>query len=284
MKKLSLALSILFFVGCSPDNLPKYDELTGLRILALVATSPEVDAGGSTTITPIVSDITETTALSYEAVGCVAITSVDTSCTGNPTATALQNGTLNSGDMTAARSFTGSAASFTVTIPSAAVIFNQRNSQDQFNGISYVISYVLRNSRGESLQSFRRIIVSTRPVAEKNQNPVLNEVLANGTALTTTLPAGSNGISITPSFGAITAESYRVQTDSGAYRNESEELVTTWFVTDGTLKYYRSVSSEENIWTTPDSQPTTRDAFLIAVTRDGRGGLAFKRKCFGNCP
>jgi hypothetical protein len=283
MKKISLALSILFLAGCSPDNLPKYDELTGLRILALVATSPEVDAGGSTTITPIVSDITETTALSYEAVGCVAITSVDTNCTGNPTTTILQNGTLNAGDMSAARSFTGSAASFTVTIPSAAVMFNQRNSQDQFNGVNYLVSYLLRNSRGESVQSFRRIVVSTRPAAEKNQNPVLNEVLANGTALTTTLPAGSSGISITPSFGAITTESYRVQTDAGSYRNENEELVTTWFVTDGTLKYSRSVSSEENIWTPPDSLPTGRDAFLIAVTRDGRGGIAFKRKCFGNC-
>lgn len=283
MKNLVFILSVLLLSGCMDNNLPKYDELTGLRVLALMASSPEVDAGGSTTITPIVSDITETTALTYEAVGCLSVTSADTGCTGNPTATALQNGTLNTGDMTAARSFTGSATAINVTVPATAVVFNQRSLQDQFNGVSYLVAYTIRNSRGDTVQSFRRILISTRPVSEKNQNPILNDVLANGVALTTTLPAGQE-VSITPSFGATVAESYRVQTDSGSFRTETEELITTWFITDGSLKYYRSVDTAENKFKAPDALPTTRDAFLIAITRDGRGGMAFKRKCFGTCP
>ncbi|MGZ5278856.1 MAG: hypothetical protein ACXWC9_02875 [Pseudobdellovibrionaceae bacterium] len=283
LKIISASVAAFVLNGCMADNLPKYNRLESLRILALVATAPEVDAGGTTTITPILSDIVETTSLTYEAIGCISLTSVDTSCSGNPTALAIQAGTLNSGDMTPARSFTGTATAFTVLIPAAGVIFDQRSAQDQFNGISYLVTYSVRNSRGDSIQSFRRIVVSTKPLAEKNQNPVLNDVLANGAALTTTLPA-SQKLSMTPSFGAITTESYRVLTDSGSYRTDTEEVVTTWFSTDGELKYYRSVASEENTFTAPDALPAGRDAFLIAVTRDGRGGIAFNRKCFGTCP
>ncbi len=278
-----LALMALMCAACSDNNLPKYDELKGLRVLALIASQPEVDAGGSTTITPIVSDIQETTALTYESIGCIALTSVDTSCAGNPTATALQNGTLNSGDMVVGRSFTGAATTINVTIPNSTTIFNQRSTQDQFNGVTYLVTYTLKNSRGESLQSYRRILVSTRPGAEKNQNPVLNDVLADGAALTTTLPAGQK-LNLRPSFGAVTAEAYRVQESSGNFRNETEELITTWFITDGEMKYYRSVSGDENIFTAPDALPSGRDTLMIAVTRDGRGGLAYKRKCFGTCP
>jgi hypothetical protein len=273
----------LILTGCMPDNLPKYNELNSLRILALIASAPEVDASGSTTITPILSDITETTALTFEAAGCIPLTSADSSCAGNPTVTTLQTGTLNSGDMVAARSFTGAATAFNVTVPASAVIFNQRTTQDQYNGLSYLVSYTVHNSRGDSVQSFRRIIVSTRAAADKNHNPILNDVLANGVALSTTLPAGQS-LSLTPSFGAIVAESYPVQTDSGSYRTDQEEVLTSWFATDGHLKYYRSVSQDENPYTAPDSLPTGRDVLLIAVTRDGRGGMAYKRKCFGTCP
>jgi len=283
LKFISMTIAPLALSGCMADSLPKYNRLESLRILALVATAPEVDAGGTTTIIPILSDITEATALTYEAVSCISITSVDTSCSGNSTALIIQAGTLNSGDMIPTRSFTGAAASFTVPIPAAGVIFNQRSAQDQFNGISYLVTYMVRNSRGDNIQSFRRIVVSTKPLAEKNQNPILNDVLANGATLTTTLPA-SQKLSLTPSFGATTTESYRVLTDSGSYRTDTEEVVTTWFATDGELKYYRSVASEANIFTAPDSLPAGRDVFLIAVTRDGRGGIAFTRKCFGACP
>lgn len=283
MRKIFLTfLSLQLLTGCMADNLPKYNELTGLRVLALVASNPEVDAGGSTTITPILSDITETTSLTFESTGCIPLTSVDTSCTGNATATTLATGTLNAGDMTAARSFTGAATAVAVTVPAAGLIFNQRSSQDQFNGVSYLVTYMVRNSRGESVQSYRRVVVSTRAGASKNQNPILNDILANGAALTTTLPA-SQRLSVTPSFGAITSESFQVQTDDGSYRTDQEEVVTSWFATDGNLKYYRSVSTDENIYTAPDALPSGRDTFLLAVTRDGRGGIAYRKKCFGTC-
>ncbi len=251
MKPILYLLLATALTACMDDTLPKYNQLESLRVLALIASAPEVDAGGSTTITPILSDTHETTSLSFEATGCISVTSAESSCTGNPTATSIQTGTLNSGDMTAAKGFTGAATAITVNIPASAVIFNQRSAQDQFNGITYLVTYLVRNTRGESVQSYRRIVVSTRAAAEKNQNPVLNDILINGAALTTTLPA-SSPTSLTPSFGAITAESYRVLTDSGDYRTDSEEIVTSWFSTDGQLKYYRSLSADVNVFKPPE--------------------------------
>jgi hypothetical protein len=283
MKKIFFLLTISALLSCNRPDLPEYDELEGLRILGLIASSPEVDAGGTTTITPILSDINETTALTYEALACISITGVDTSCDNNPTTVNLQNGTLNSGDMTAARGFTGSADPIAVVVPSSAIIFSQRSAQDQFNGITYLFTYAIHNSRGDTVQSFRRIVVSTRNASEKDLNPVLNDITADGMTLTATLPAGQS-LSVRPSFGSPSTQSYRVQTDSGDFRTESEELVTTWFSNDGDLKYTRSVADDANTFEAPSALPTNHDLYLIAVTRDGRGGLAWKKKCFGICP
>src|SRR5690606_37262340 len=122
--RVFLLLAILVpLSACSENDLPKYVVLNELRILGLVAHDPEVDAGGGTTITPIISDVTESTALTFEVTGCIALSPVDSNCDGNPTATTIQTGTLNTGDMTAARHFTGAASSFTVNVPAAAVIY-----------------------------------------------------------------------------------------------------------------------------------------------------------------
>lgn len=275
-----------FMSSCSKDNLPKYVELHELRVLGLIASSPEVDAGGSTTITPLISDVTETTSLSYEAVGCIEPAlglGAEPTCDGNSTAVALQSGVLNSGNMVAAKGFTGTATSFSVTTPGAGVMFAQRSSQDQFNGLSYLVTYKVTNSAGQTVKSFKRILVSTRAAGNKNNNPVVNGILANGSSLTTTLPAGQ-ALSINLNLGTPAAESYSVQKTDGSQENRSEELLTTWFITDGELKYYRSTGNEINTWTAPGAQPTGRDVYLLSVTRDGRGGLAFQKNCFGTCP
>lgn len=280
MQKISLMVLALISTACMSDKLPKYSELSGLRILALVAATPEVDAGGSTTITPLVSDINETTSLSYEATGCIPVTTADSSCSGNSTATSLASGTLSTGDMTTAKAFTGSAAAFTVNVPAAGVIYQTRSNQDQFNGVSYLVTYKLTNSRGGSVDSYRRIIVSTR--SPKNQNPILSDVLNNGAVFSSTIPTSE--IEIAPSFGAGQSETFQELSNSGEYKTETEELITTWFASDGHFKYYRTLTSDKNLYTGPESAPTARDAFIIAVTRDGRGGIGFKRKCFGTCP
>jgi hypothetical protein len=279
MKKLVILISLMSF-ACMDSNLPIYTELNSLRILALVSSNPEVDAGGSTTITPILSDITETSALNFVAEACIPLTSSDSSCEGNSTKVSVSSGTLNSGQMTAARSFTGAATAVNVTVPASGTIYANRTSQDQFNGITYLFTYRVINSAGQSVSSFKRIIVSTR--TPKNQNPILNDVLRDGAVFTSSLPLSE--VNLSPSFGATTTETYSVINSRGETRTESESLTTTWFATDGKFKFYRTLSSDTNLYTGPESSPTSRDAFLLAVTRDGRGGISFARKCFGTCP
>ena len=69
MKSLNLflAAALITATSCNDSKLPKYVELTELRVLSLIADKPEVNPGETVSITPIISDINETTSLSYEA-------------------------------------------------------------------------------------------------------------------------------------------------------------------------------------------------------------------------
>ncbi len=280
---LSLFLGV--FSGCGENKLPKYIELRDLRVLGLIAEPPEVDAGGVTTITPVLSDIGETTSLTYEAIGCLdpgVSVGAEASCVGAPSAVSLSSGILNSGNMTQTRGFTGTATSFSVTVPASSVIFALRRGQDQFNGISYLVTYQVTNTAGLTVKSFKRLVVSTRESSAKNKNPITSDILGDGLAFTSVLPLGQP-ISIAPSFGLVGAESYVVQLADGTQSSRTEELLTTWFITDGELKVFRTTGADSNILTTPGAQPIARDAFLLALTRDGRGGLSVIKKCFGTC-
>lgn len=280
IKKYLLLLVLVFVNSCSNKNLPEYTKLESLRILGIISSQPEVNAGATITLTPLISDIEETTSLSYVAEACIPLTTADTQCSNNPTKISLSNGTLNSGDMVAGRLFTGAGSSFTANIPASGIIFNARTSQDQFNGVPYLISYRLTNSRGDSVSSYRRILVSTRTTL--HQNPQLSDILRGGQAFTTNLP--NSEIEITPSWGAITGENYQIMTSSGGYETQTEELTITWFITDGDLKYQRTIYNDSNTFTGPSTSPTNRDALILGVARDGRGGISYIKKCFGTCP
>lgn len=276
--------AFIFLSSCGESKLPKYTKLEDTRILALVASSPEVDAGATATITPIVSDITETSSLSFEAKACLdpgVSVGADPTCEGSSSVVTLGTGTLNSGDMVVGRLFTGAATAFSVTAPASSIIFAQRSSQDQHNGVSYLVTYKITNSSGNSVQSFKRLIVSTK--SSKNQNPTVSQILSSGSALPSTLPLGQT-LNLSLSFGAVTNEAYPVLSSDGSSTTKTEDLTTTWFFTDGELKYFRTLNTDSNDFTTPSSAVTGRDSILLAITRDNRGGVSYVRKCFGTCP
>jgi hypothetical protein len=285
MKILGVLALVLLF-GCSENKLPKYVELRELRVLGLIAEPPEVDAGGVSMITPVLSDITESTALTYEAVGCLdpgVSVGAEATCAGAPSAVSLSSGSLTTGDMTKARGFTGLATPFSVTAPASSLIFLQRREQDQFNGISYLVTYTVTNSTGVTVKSFKRLIISTRPLSQKNKNPILSDILGDGLVFSTSFSLAA-AISVAPSFGAVGAETYLVQQADGSQSTRNEEILTTWFITDGELKSYRTTGADSNTWTTPGALVSGRDTFLLALIRDGRGGLSVVKKCFGTCP
>ena len=69
MKKIFVIL-LLCLTSCTKDNLPEFNKLDGLRILAFQAATPEVNPGMAVTLTPIISDI-GATSLNFSASSCI---------------------------------------------------------------------------------------------------------------------------------------------------------------------------------------------------------------------
>ncbi|OYZ11926.1 MAG: hypothetical protein B7Y39_19215 [Bdellovibrio sp. 28-41-41] len=286
MKKLFLfSISAIYLGSCSDSKLPKYVELTDLRVLTLIADKPEANPGETVSITPIVSDVAETTSLSFQAFGCIdpgVALGAEPTCTNNSTKVTLAGSTITSAtnsDM--AQNFTGTAPSFSASIPNDAVIFNQRSDLDKYNGVGYLIEYTISNTRGQTVNTVKRILVSNKTSGEKNQNPAIAQLQSNGVGLgNNEFPLGGK-FTIGMVFNASSFQVYTQKKDDGSSENKSEELTTTWFITDGVLKYFRSTNQETNEYEAPASVPTTRKSFLISISRDSRGGATYKRVCGG---
>lgn len=276
-----LIIASLLLMSCSSEELPKYEQLTGLRVLAMTADQPEAAPGATVIITPHVSDMAETTGLSFQAVACIdpgVAYGADPSCEGNASTVSLASGSIST--LTAAKSFTGAADQLTVSIPLEAVIFANRSAQQKHNGVAYLIDYRLSNSRGGTVKAIRRILVSSR--ALKNSNPTLIDIVSNGLSLSS-LPVGST-TNLSPDTTGSAAETFDVMLENGTLRSEQEELLTTWFITDGEVAAPRTLGTKSVEYDGPSTAPTGRDAYIFAVMRDGRGGATVIRKCFGVCP
>lgn len=286
MKNVLLVSLLSFsFLSCMDSKLPKYVELNELRVLSLMSDKPEVNPAESVTITPIISDINETTSLSYEAFGCIdpgVAQGAEPTCNANPTKIVLAQATItaaSNADM--AQNFTGAAPPFSATMPLDAVIFSQRSEIDKFNGVGYLIEYKISNPRGQSVSTVKRILVSNKTNVQKNLNPIVDQLQSNGVAL------GNNGFplngvySIGIVFNTSSFQIYTQQKSDGSTEDKMEELTTTWFITDGSLKFFRSSNQDINEFTAPEAIPSARKSFLISISRDSRGGIAYKRICGG---
>lgn len=286
MKNLFLiSIVCVTLFSCMDSKLPKYVELNELRVLSLISDKPEVNPAESVTLTPIISDVNETVSLSYEAYGCIdpgVALGAEPTCQGSTTKQTLAQSTITSAsnsDMS--QNFTGAGPSFTAVIPPETIIFKQRSDRDKYNGVGYLIEYKISNPRGQSVSTVKRILVSNKSGAQKNVNPIADQLQANGTALANTgFPL--NGVySLNMVFDASSFQIYSQQKDDGSLDSKTEELTTTWFITDGSLKFFRSSNQDQNEFTAPAAIPNTRKSFLISISRDSRGGVVYKRICGG---
>lgn len=262
---LSAALLATLLGSCGNDELPKYQLLDRLRVLALKADLPEVAPGASVTLTPLVSDpLGGSRTLTYNVETCldpgVGI-GADVSCAHDPTKT-TQSGSISFAD---ARR-TAVAPTFTITVP--ATVFSGRSALDQFNGVAYLVLYRVSAAGGEATSSFRRIVATTR--AMKNANPLLGQITVDGSAISS-LPATEKALKATISAGA---ETFDVKGQDGSLRSRAETLTLTWFINEGELKYARTQADSTNLYTPPAS-PSALGPFLVVVLRDDRGGVDF---------
>jgi hypothetical protein len=279
-------LALVLFQACSSNDFPKYQTLESLRVLGLLAPTPEVRAGSANvTVTPYVSDVNGAgRALTYTAEACLNPLidyGAEPTCVGNPTRTVIAtNAAVNVGaNLTAANGFTGTVDSIGVAIPTATLLA-PLDATLQYNGVPVLVTYTISASSGESVRAFRRILVTTDASKSLNTNPVLNDLLANGTAITTSLPTSSTS-DLTPSYptsGAGSPETYSVKSTDGSVTSVTETYTTTWFISSGTVKYARTLGASATQFTKPETLPASGHVVLVGVLRDGHDGISIVQK------
>jgi len=276
--KIIYFLCNIIFLSCSPNILPKFNQINTLRVIALTTPTPEVSAGDTVTVTPVISDINSVTALTYTAQVCIDLGiayGLMPTCEGNPTRQVIHTNQILTLPGIVDQ-WTGNADTFTFVIPSWAAMFSGKSAQDQFNGVNYLVEYILVNSNGQTVKSFRRIIVSNK--TPKNINPNITDFFSNGVSMIT-LPVGYK-VNLTSDLSASSIEAYQIKDLNNLITTDNETLSVTWMITDGETKYFRSGLGQANEYTGPMATPTGRSAYIFALARDNRGGVTVVRKKF----
>lgn len=285
MKTLGLSILPFVFAGCGSMTLPKYSQLTSLRILSMKANTPDVgDTNATVTLSPIISD---------EGGGTRAITQSVTHCPaqdlGNgatPTCEGVagaQTQTLGAVNFTATfRTSTPAQNQFTVQIPANYLQSCTTTSGTgtcslvtRTNGRPYLIIYKL-TAGTETLTAIRRLFVKDTSITGLvlNSNPVLTSI-SNGAdtmndATATTKPNGTAALkaSIPAAGNPGGPETYGYLSSSGA-TTRAEDFLVSWFSNRGTYKFTRTTSEGSNELVADTTGGTLS---VVVVLRDGRGG------------
>jgi len=265
--------------SCGEDTMPKYQALGDLRILTIVVDKPEANPGDTVTFTPVLSDLNGNgRAINYAVQACIDPglgTGADPVCK-NPDPLSVQTGTVAI-PAGASQTYTGPVTPFTLTMPDAGTILGSRNAVDQYNGVIYLVQYNISIPNGPAINSFLRVFVSATTKTPKNQNPMITSVdLNDSPILSSTIPMPTTASNFRVVSPTSSSETYQVMQYDGSFLTRTEEMLNTWFISDGAIDYSRTIGSSENLWT-PGAKPSSRGMVILVVTRDGRGGSVFQK-------
>ncbi len=276
MRRLLLSLTIICLVGCNKTDLPLYVKLGDLRVLTLKADQSEVNPGTSVTLQPVISDL--------DAGGRTLTVTVQSCIDPGVSVGALPqclhpdsstSSTFATSTLSSNGTFTGLAPSFVINVPAAPANYVAASPIAKYNGVIYLVIYTITAPDGTSVTSFKRLIVSDPSKTQKNANPAISSVTVNGTALAATTTFSSAGMDFNPIF-SVAGESYQMKRPDGTLVSFSETLTNTWFYTDGSSKYFRTLGTDSDHWDPPSAKPTGRAAAVVLVSHDGRDGEDFK--------
>ncbi len=276
---LALGLGV---AGCGDDELPDYFLLDRMRVIAAHTggAAAEFSAGDSASVVfHLVDPKGGGRTLTYSIEACVdpgVGIGATPNCEGNPTMQTIVSGaTVVPGS--AATNYYGTLTTPAISIPSAAVVFvdprtgSARPLSDQENGVGYLIVLRMVASPTETVTAFKRLVVSTK--ATKNQNPTWSApaLLFDGVA-----PASyvltTDRFPMRAQVAPTSVESYNRRLADGSSENRSEELLITWLVSTGEIRFSRTEPATENRYT--PAAPLPAWTSFIAVVRDERGGMA----------
>jgi hypothetical protein len=261
------------------DDLPKYQALGDLRILTIVASAPEVNPGDTVTFTPVLSDLNgHGRTINYAIQACIdpgVGNGADPVCLA-PDPASIQTGTVAI-PAGASRTYTGPVTPFSLAMPDANTLFANRNNVDQYNGVIYLVQYNISVPNGPAINSFLRVFVSSMAKPQKNQNPSIASLDLNDSPVPDTIPMPTSDSNFRVISPAGSSETYQVMQYDGSFLTRTEEMLNTWFVSDGGFDYSRTIGGTENLWAPPGSKPAERGVVILVITRDGRGGAAFQK-------
>jgi hypothetical protein len=274
-----LSFTVIWVLGCSKNDFPTYNQLGGLRVLALVVDQPEVSPSATVNITPVLSDLRGAgRTLNYSVRACIdpgigvgAAVACKTSDAGNTLTGSL---TIPAG---ASQTYTGAVASFAITTPDNATMLASRTPADQFNGVAYLVFYTLTAADGSTVNSYVRVIVSAASKVTKNTNPVITSINVNGTAAASPLAMPTSASNFSVTSPATSSQTYQTMTQTGSLVTRTEQLFNTWFITDGTFDFQRTYDVGLNSWAPPGAKPAARGLVILVVTHDGNNGMAFQK-------
>jgi hypothetical protein len=269
MKWFLLFFYVVTLVSCGGDDFKEQSKLGSLRVLAISADTPEINTDGGVTLTPLISYVDGGDTVldfSWEACPDPGIDfGADINCNSSPAALKLSgSGTFNT-NLISGTYYTGYAPDILVTIPAAAFVYLSTLDSDlQFNGVNYIVvlKYV-DQADGNTVESLKRIKLSTKVGGQLNTNPTFGTIQGNNTNLTSYPSSKSNFSLSTPS----SPESYELETNVGL-KSFSEDMFVSWYSSSGKYEFNRTDIGENNQFT-----PSGVTGVFVAVYRDGRGGV-----------
>lgn len=263
---------VLLFCSCGDDKLKKIYKLDSFRILGIQANRPEVSVFHLPTevaLTPIMSDVNgDGRWIKVQISGCAdpgVSLGADPSCEYAADRIDYAYDDFNPLHLKE-NLYSGPMTSINVSIP--AGILDGRNIFDKYNGFSYLVTFKFIVS-GEIFKSYKRVVVSTKAQADLNTNPTAASINFNNSTLTA-VPKSEGSLDM---FLASGAENNLILNLDGQYQILSEELGIAWFVSSGQVNSSLTLVNEQNLYT--PSQPVPTNLVVIAVIRDGRGGLDY---------
>lgn len=274
----SLFLLILIFIAsCGNDDMKKYSRLEGLRILAITADSPEINAPATVNLTPFLSytDGGDTTLdISYEACLDPGISyGAQVSCDTYESSQKLTGSTsFDTSILGSANYYTGNMTAIPITIPPWAFVALSALDQDlQFNGVDMIVIFTITDQSDSSkkLKSIKRISLTTK--SSLNTNPSVSDILGNANTLNS-FPNSKISLSM---VGTSEPESYEYQGANGL-ETLSEKMTISWFSNVGEMQFSRTDKDESVIF---DPQKKS-EGVIVGVYRDNRGGVAIVRKVY----
>lgn len=263
---------LLALISCGDEGSKKVEQLESFRILGAIASAPEVTPGSAVSVQLLVSDVnglTSTITGTYE--GCIdpgISRGAQVRCDHDPNRIS-GNYTIDFTTLTPSSDLrTGlNAASVSFNVPNN--ILAGRGSREQFNGVAYIIIFRFSVDGREQI-SFKRILATNR--GSLNTNPSGADILLNGGSLSQAPMDGDNlvaSVSAPENFDFITVDGITEQ------RLEDQEVA--WYVSTGEIDKPKSDIGDTVEYKT-DSAYTPM--VVMAVIRDGRGGMTFVKRYF----